>query len=185
LEIYSILLLAVGLAMDAFSVATITGFSLEHMDLRQASKVSLNFGAFHVFMPITGWLVGSSIVWLISAYDHWVAFLLLAYVGGKMFYDAFRGDERIEPSRVLNNLNLLLFSVAVSIDAIAVGLSFYLENIPILMPAIIIGAVTFVFTFLGIFLGNRVGRFIGRWTQIFGGVVLIAIGLRIVITHTI
>jgi len=185
LEIYSIVLLAVGLAMDAFSVATITGFSLENIDFRQASKVSLNFGAFHVFMPIMGWFVGSSIVWLISKYDHWVAFLLLAYVGGKMFYEAFRGEERIEPSKVLDNLNLLLFSVAVSIDAIAVGLSFYLEDIPILMPSVIIGAVTFVFTFLGMILGNRVGRFIGKWTQIFGGVVLIAIGLRIVLTHTL
>ncbi len=109
--------------------------------------------------------------------------MLLVYVGGKMFYDAFRGEERIEPSRVLNNLNLLLFSVAVSIDAIAVGLSFYFEDIPILMPAVIIGVVTFAFTFLGMILGHRVGRFIGKGTQIFGGIVLIAIGLRIVLTH--
>jgi len=171
--------------MDALSVATVTGFSLKKVDLRQASKVSINFGGFHVFMPILGWLAGSTVVWLIADYDHWVAFLLLAFVGGKMIYEASRGEERIEPSKVLDNLNLLLFSVAVSIDAIAVGLSFYLEDIPILVPSLIIGAVTFAFTFMGMVLGNKMGRFVGRGTQIFGGVILIAIGLRIVITHSL
>lgn len=171
--------------MDALSVATVTGFSLKKVDFRQASKVSINFGGFHVFMPILGWLAGSTVVWLIADYDHWAAFLLLAFVGGKMIYEASRGEERIEPSKVLDNLNLLLFSVAVSIDAIAVGLSFYLEDIPILVPSLIIGGVTFAFTFLGMILGNRMGRFIGRGTQIFGGVILIAIGLRIVIAHSL
>jgi len=171
--------------MDALSVAAVTGFSLKKVDFLQASKVSINFGGFHVFMPILGWLAGSTVVWLIADYDHWVAFLLLAFVGGKMIYEASRGEERIEPSKVLDNLNLLLFSVAVSIDAIAVGLSFYLEDVPILVPSLIIGAVTFAFTFLGMILGNRMGRFIGRGTQIFGGVILIAIGLRIVITHSL
>jgi len=171
--------------MDALSVATVTGFSLKTVSLRQASKVSINFGAFHVIMPMAGWLVGSTIVWLIADYDHWVAFLLLAFVGGKMIYEAAGAEERIEPSKVLDNLNLLLFSVAVSIDAIAVGLSFYLEKIPILVPAVIIGAVTFAFTFMGMILGNRMGRLIGKGTKILGGVVLIAIGLRIVIAHSL
>ncbi len=171
--------------MDALSVATVTGFSLKTVGFRQASKISINFGAFHIMMPMAGWLAGSTIVWLIADYDHWVAFLLLAFVGGKMIYEASRAKERIEASKMLDNLNLLFFSVAVSIDAIAVGLSFYLEDLPILVPAMIIGAVTFAFTFAGIILGNRIGRFIGKGTQIFGGVVLIAIGLRIVIAHSL
>lgn len=173
------------MAMDALSVATVTGFSLKTVSLGQASKVSINFGAFHIIMPMVGWLVGSTIVWLIADYVHWVAFLLLAYVGGKMIYEASRSEERIEPSKLLDNLHLLFFSVVVSIDAIAVGLSFYLENIPILLPALIIGAVTFAFTFMGIILGNRMGRLFGRGTQIFSGVILIAIGLRIVIAHSL
>jgi putative Mn2+ efflux pump MntP len=183
LDILSIVLLAVGLAMDAFSVAIVTGFSIDSVSISQASKMSVNFGAFHTFMPIVGWLAGSTVVWLIADYDHWVAFLLLVFVGGKMIYEALSSEERIEPSKVLSDVNLLLFSVAVSIDAIAVGLSFYLENIPILVPAVIAGVVTFAFTFVGMTLGNRMGRFVGKGAQILGGFVLVAIGLKIVFTH--
>lgn len=183
LDIYSIVLVAVGLAMDALSVATITGLGLKIVSLRQASKMPLTFGAFHVLMPMVGWFAGSTIVWLIADYDHWVAFLLLVFVGGKMLYEALIAGERGEPSAALDNLNLLLFSVAVSIDSMAVGLSLYLERVHILVPALIIGAVTFAFTFAGMVLGNRIGRLIGRGTLILGGLVLIAIGLKIVLTH--
>jgi len=100
-----------------------------------------------------------------------------------MIYEALSAEERIEPFKVLNNTSLLLFSVAVSIDSLAVGLSFYLERVHILVPAMIIGAITFAFTFVGVFLGKRIGRFIGKGTQILGGFVLIAIGIRIVLTH--
>lgn len=185
MNLYSILLLAVGLAMDAFSVATVTGFSLKKVHFRQASKMSISFGAFHIIMPVVGWLAGSTVVWLIADYDHWVAFLLLLFVGGKMIYEALGTEERIEASKVLNNLDLLLFSVAVSIDAVAVGLSLFLERIHILVPAIVIGAVTFGLSFVGMVLGNRIGRFIGRGTQIIGGLVLIFIGVRIVLTHSL
>ena len=183
MDIYELVFLAVGLAMDAFSVATVVGFSLKEISFRQASKMSTSFGAFHIIMPIAGWFLGSTIILLIADYDHWVAFLLLAFVGGKMIYEAFGAEDRIEASKVLNNMNLLFFSVAVSIDAIAVGLSFCLESIPILVPAIIIGAVTFAFSFVGMVLGNRTGRFVGKGARIVGGIVLITIGLRIVITH--
>jgi len=141
------------------------------------------FGVFHVFMPVAGWFAGATIIWLISSYDHWVAFLLLTFVGGRMIYGALRGEERVDASKVLSNGSLLLFSVAVSIDAIAVGLSFYCENISILEPAIIMGAVTFAFTFLGMYLGNRTGHLIGKGAPIIGGAILILIGLRIVLTH--
>ncbi|MFQ6053856.1 MAG: manganese efflux pump, partial [Candidatus Bathyarchaeia archaeon] len=114
---------------------------------------------------------------------HWVAFILLTVVGGKMIQEALGSGERIESSTVLDNMNLFFFSVAVSIDSMAVGLSLYLESVGILAPALIIGAVTFAFTFLGVVLGNRVGRSLGRTTQIFGGFVLVAIGLRIVLKH--
>lgn len=183
LNIHSIMILAVGLAMDAFSVATVAGSGLNKLTFWQASKMSFSFGAFHVFMPMLGWLAGSSIVWLISKYDHWVAFLLLAFVGGRMIYEAFRAEARVETFRTHDNLNLLFLSVAVSIDAVAIGLSFYLENIQILLPAVIIGIVTSVFTFVGMVLGNKTGRFIGKGAQVLGGIILIAIGLRIVITH--
>jgi len=175
--------LAVGLAMDALSVAAATGFSLKTVRFRHASRMAASFGVFHVFMPIAGWLAGATIIWLIASYDHWVAFLLLIFVGGRMIYGALNGEEKLEASKVLSNANLLLFSVAVSIDAVAVGLSLYCEQVPILFPAVIMGVVTSVITFLGMHLGNRIGSFIGRGAPLVGGTILIAIGLRIVITH--
>jgi len=183
LDTYSIVFVAVGLAMDALSVAAVTGLGLKRVSLRQVSKMPLTFGAFHVLMPMVGWLAGSTIVWLIADYDHWFAFLLLALVGGKMIYGALGAEGRPEPSLMIGNLNLLLFSVAVSIDSMAVGLSLYLEKMQILVPAFIMGIVTFALTFVGLALGNRMGRFVSRGTQILGGLVLIAIGLKIVLTH--
>lgn len=185
LDLYSIMLLAVGLAMDALSVATITGFSLEKVSLYQASKMSITFGMFHVVMPVVGWFSGLTIMWLIAEYDHWVAFLLLAFVGGKMILEGLGLKDGGEASGTLDNFNLLLFSLAVSIDTIAAGLSLYLEDVPILLPAAITGAVTCTLTFFGILLGNRTGRFLGKGTQMVGGIILIVIGLRILLTHII
>jgi len=183
IDVYSLVVLAIGLAMDAFSVATVTGFSLRRVDYYHASRMSATFGLFHALMPLIGWAAGSTIVNLVSGYDHWVAFLLLAFVGGRMIYEAVANGETIDASRVLSAANLLLFSVAVSIDSLAVGLSFFLERIAILIPALIIGAMTALFTFAGLMLGNRTGKSFGRSTQILGGVILIGIGLRIVVTH--
>ncbi|HUS77561.1 MAG TPA: manganese efflux pump MntP family protein [Patescibacteria group bacterium] len=185
LDFYSILLLAIGLAMDAFSVATITGVNSKKVTINQASKMSLTFGAFHGFMPILGWFAGSTIVFMISKYDHWVAFLLLVFVGGRMIVDAFRKGGEASDISSLSNLDLLIFSIAVSIDAVAVGLSFYLEKIQVFVPALIIGTVTFIFTMLGLKLGTQTGRLLGKWSQVIGGVILIGIGLRIVLTHLV
>ena len=183
MDIYSLFLVAIGLAMDAFSVATVTGFNHKDISLWEASKMSLSFGAFHVFMPLLGWFAGSTVVLIISKYDHWVAFLLLLLVGGRMIYEAFKADGVAERVISLRNLEVLVFSVAVSIDAVAVGLSFYLEKIRILTPAFIMGAVTFFFTVVGIGIGNQTGRLVGKWSQVLGGTILILIGLRIVLTH--
>jgi len=183
LDIYSLALIAVGLAMDAFSVATVTGFNHKGMSLWEASKMSLSFGAFHVLMPMLGWFAGSTVVLIISKYDHWVAFLLLVFVGGRMILDALRSDGKADHIRSLSNVDILLFSVAVSIDAVAIGLSFYLENIQVLVPAIVMGAVTSIFTIVGIEIGNKTGREMGKWSQVLGGLILIFIGSRIVFTH--
>jgi putative Mn2+ efflux pump MntP len=183
LDIYSLLLVAVGLAMDAFSVATVTGFNHKDISIGEASKMSLSFGAFHVFMPLLGWYAGSTVVLIISKYDHWVAFLLLLFVGGRMIYEAFGEGVAAERLASLRNMDILLFSVAVSIDAVAVGLSFYLEKIRILVPALATGVVTALFTIAGIGIGNQTGQIVGKWSQVLGGTILILIGLRIVLTH--
>lgn len=183
LDTISLLLLAVGLSMDVLSVSAVTGFGLGKISSKQVARLAAAFGSFHVFMPILGWLAGSTIVDLISGYDHWAAFLLLAFVGGKMFIQGVRGREEVEVDSILGVKSLLLFSVAVSIDSVAVGLSFSLEKVTILVPALVIGATAFVFTYLGVYLGNKTGHWLGKWSQIVGGVILFGIGLRVLLSH--
>jgi putative Mn2+ efflux pump MntP len=183
LDLYSIVLIAMGLAMDAFSVATVTGSILKRVNLSQASKMSSSFGLFHVVMPVIGWYMGSTIVLWIADYDHWLAFLLLAFVGGRMIYDAVKATRRTEGLEMVSGLNLLFFSVAVSIDALAVGLTFSLENVAILLPVLLTGFTAALFTIIGLVVGSKTGRLFGRNMEIIGGSLLIAIGLRIVVTH--
>ena len=182
LDFYSIVLIAMGLAMDAFSVATVTGFVLKKVTLSQASRMSVSFGSFHVLMPMLGWYLGATIVRFVADYDHWVAFLLLAFVGGRMIYGATK-ETKLDGSKILNGLNLLLFSIVVSIDALAIGLTFYLEAVAILVPVLIAGITTALFTLIGLFVGSKTGRLFGKNVELMWGLILIAIGLRIVITH--
>ena len=183
LDVISLLLLAVGLSMDVLSVSAVTGFGLGKLSSKQVSRLAATFGTFHVLMPMLGWLAGSTIVDLISDYDHWAAFLLLALVGGKMFIEGVRGGERVDVDSILGVKNLLFFSLAVSIDSVAVGLSFSLEKVAILIPALVIGATAFIFTYFGVYLGNKTGRWLGNWSQIIGGVILFGIGLRVLLSH--
>jgi putative Mn2+ efflux pump MntP len=183
LDVLSLLLLAVGLSMDVLSVSAVTGFGLGKLSSKQMVRLSVAFGGFHVFMPILGWLAGSTVVDLISSYDHWAAFLLLSFVGGKMFIEGVRGGEKVDANSIFDLRSLLLFSLAVSIDSVAVGLSFSLEKVAILIPALVIGVTAFVFTYLGVYLGSKTGHWLGKWSQIMGGVILFGIGLRIFLSH--
>jgi putative Mn2+ efflux pump MntP len=170
IDVISLIMLSIGLAMDAFSVATVTGFGLDKLKIKDATKMSFSFGAAHTVMPILGWAMGATVVRFISSYDHWVAFILLAFVGIRMVFDGLKeGEDRVDPSTIINTASLLLFTLAVSIDSLAVGLSFSLERIS--------------FTLLGLLLGNRTGQTFGKKAQILGGSVLVFIGLRIVSSH--
>ena len=182
-DLATLILLSVGLAMDAFSVATVTGFGLGRVRLQDAARMSLSFGAAHIVMPTLGWYMGATVVDLISGFDHWLAFLLLAFVGGKMIREGLDGDGEVDPQSVLGGLSLLLFTVAVSVDSLAVGFSFSLQELPILVPSLFMGAGTLVFTFLGLMIGNRTGQRAGKRAQIIGGLVLVLIGARIVLSH--
>ena len=184
-DLLTLVMLSVGLAMDAFSVATVTGFSLGRVRLQDAAKLSLSFGAAHVVMPTIGWYLGATVVNLISGFDHWVAFLLLAFVGGKMIRAGIDGDGKVDPKSILGGLSLLLFTLAVSVDSLAVGLSFSLEKIAIFVPSLFMGAGTLAFTFFGLMIGNRTGQAVGKRAQIFGGLVLVLIGARIVLSHMV
>jgi len=184
MDIYSVLLLSVGLAMDAFSVALVAGFGMGKVKLADSLKISGTFGLAHIIMPTAGWFLGSTVLDLIQRWDHWIAFLLLAFVGGKMLKEGLdENAEDIDANELLGLGSLLMFTVAVSIDALAVGLSFSVQGLNIWVPSLYMGAGTLIFTFVGLNIGNRTGQRFGKRAQVFGGIVLILIGLRIALAH--
>jgi manganese efflux pump family protein len=180
----SLFALACALAMDAFAVAIVTGLTLNPLKKRQVFRLAFHFGLFQALMPVTGWSVGSALYGYISAYDHWVAFGLLAFVGGKMVWGAMRNDE---VGRSVNDPTsgwaLVLLSVATSIDALAVGLSLAMIGSTIVLPAIAIGLVAAAFTASGMLLGRQIGSLWGRRVEALGGLILIAIGIKILSEH--
>jgi putative Mn2+ efflux pump MntP len=182
---FNLLLLSLGLAMDAFSVSTVIGFSIGPDENLLTLKIASIFGVFHIFMPVTGWFLGFSIVDIVSGYDHWIAFCLLLFVGLRMIIDAKNNSETLEIDRILGLRNMILFSVAVSLDSMAVGLSFFLENLNILAPSFVIGFITFIISAIGFKIGSKTSEKLGKNTQIIGGIILILIGFRILLSHLI
>lgn len=178
----TILLIALALAMDSFSVAISNGLAAKTFKTGDAVRIGAFFGLFQAVMPVIGWVAGTQVLDVISGFDHWIAFGLLAVIGGRMVYEALQTDSRRlreSPGIVV----LLTLSVATSIDALAVGLGFSFLRIPILEPAVIIGVVAFLLSFLGVYLGGKAGRHLHNRVEILGGVILIAIGTRILIEH--
>jgi len=179
----SILIIAVGLGMDAFSVAIGIAAVTRTASYGPAFRLSFHFGLFQTLMPIAGWFAGMTVAPVIEGYDHWVAFGLLAYVGGKMIVESFREQEKIHREDPTKGLSLVMLSVATSIDALAVGLSFAILKIPILYPSIIIGVVAFIMTMIGMVFGEKLGGLMGKKVETIGGVILIGIGVKILIEH--
>jgi len=175
--------LAVALAMDAFAVALGVGINLSPLTGRHLFRLGFHFGLFQALMPILGWLAGITIQQWIHAYDHWIAFALLAFVGGKMLYEAFQNDENKDGKDPTRGMTLVILSVATSIDALAVGLSLGMLNISIWTPALIIGLVAGVLTIAGLLLGRRCGTIWGKRVEILGGLILCAIGIKILTQH--
>jgi manganese efflux pump family protein len=176
--------LAVGLAMDAFAVAIAVGLGLATVTQRHVFRLGFHFGFFQFMMPIIGWLAGSQLAGYIGNYDHWVAFALLGYVGGKMLYEA-HADEESEPDAAdpTRGLRLITLSVATSIDALAVGMSMALVGESVWIPSVVIGIITAGLTAIGISFGSRIGSRWGRWAETIGGLVLIFIGIRLLVGH--
>lgn len=176
--------IAVGLSMDAFAVAIASGCSTKDVKLRQALRMALFFGVFQAVMPVIGWFAGLTFRGLISSFDHWVAFGLLALVGGKMIVEFFQGDKACEEKTCPMDIpNLFILAVATSIDALAIGLSLSLLNTPIAFPATFIGVVTFVISFAGVYIGKRFGDYLENKMELVGGIVLIAIGVKVLLEH--
>lgn len=179
---WELLALSVGLAMDAFAVSICKGLSIRKLKLSQALCVGLWFGVFQALMPLAGWLLGSAFTGLIQSVDHWVAFALLAVIGGNMLREGFRGDEEdCDPS--LGFGVMLTLAVATSIDALAVGITFALVNVDIAPAVALIGVVTFAISAAGVKIGNLFGARYKSRAEIFGAIVLILIGLKILLEH--
>ena len=183
MKLGTILVIAVGLAMDAFAVSVVTGSLSKEFKLRHALRMALFFGGFQAIMPIIGFLAGLSLQGYIAAYDHWVAFALLSLVGGKMIYESFRIEAAGKDRNPANLPVLLILSFATSIDALAVGFTLSLLKAPIALAVTIIGLVTFALSYAGVFIGKRFGHFFESKVEIIGGLILIAMGVKIVIEH--
>lgn len=180
-----ILGIAVALAMDAFAVSICYGCGLKRLSMKVMILVAATFAVFQGGMTVLGWVGGSLFSKYIEAVDHYVAFGLLAIIGGKMIYEAFTGADEcyvVDPKKI-NVKRLLLLALATSIDALAVGLSFALLEIEVVGPAIIIAVVTLVFSVIGVAAGHGLKKVLGRKVEIIGGVILILIGIEILITH--
>lgn len=175
--------LALALAMDAFAVALGTGAVLSRLTGRHLFRLGFHFGLFQALMPVIGWLAGLTIIQWVEAWDHWIAFSLLAIIGGRMIYEAFSDEENTDDRDPTKGLSLVLLSIATSIDALAVGFSLSVIGVSIWMPALVIGLVAGVLTIVGMLLGGRIGDRWGSRVEIFGGLVLIAIGIKILIEH--
>lgn len=186
MSLSSILIIAVGLGMDAFSVAIGIGAARGHVSAGPVLRLSFSFGAFQFFMPIAGWLAGTTVAGRISEYDHWVAFGLLLFVGVRMIHAALAGEKEgrkhngNDPTR---GWTLLMLSVATSIDALAVGMTLALLKTPILYPSVVIGVVAFGMTLGGMLAGRRLAMLFGRKVELLGGLILIAIGVQILLEH--
>ncbi len=181
----SLLGIAVALAMDAFAVALAAGLTIDPLTGRQVFRLGFHFGLFQAGMPVLGWLAGLSVQRWIASYDHWLAFALLSLIGGRMIYEALRGGEERTKDDPTRGWSLVLLSVATSIDALAVGLSLAMLGLSIWLPAAVIGGVCVIFTVTGMLLGRRISSLWGTRVEIFGGLVLIAIGIKIVLQHTV
>lgn len=179
--IWVTIFIAFALAMDAFSVSVGAGAYFRKTSRRQKFRLSFHFGLFQFLMPMVGWLVGKQIVGIVANYDHWIAFVILCLLGGKMLLDSRR--TKLITEDITRGWKLVGLSVATSLDALAVGFSVSLLDMQIFAMSIVIGLVASGMTLLGIFLGERLSFHLGRWAGSFAGVILILIGMQIVLHH--
>jgi manganese efflux pump family protein len=184
------ILAGLALSMDAFAVSVSSGMCVAALTFPYALRTAFTFGLFQFVMPLAGFLVGSTFASAISSWDHWIAFGLLAAVGGKMVWEAVNAkdisscsEEERNKLNVLDLRVLLVLAVATSIDALAVGISYSVIGAPILLASTIIGLITFALCLVGCEFGKRIGSRLERWAEIAGGVALVGIGLKILLEH--
>lgn len=184
---FTLLLMGVGLAMDAFAVSICKGLSMRKVNKKQCLVIGLFFGGFQALMPFIGWVLGSQFEQYITSIDHWIAFILLGFIGGKMVVEAIREkDEAVEVGKMdppLDLKEMFILAIATSIDALAVGITFAFLQVPIVEAISIIGITTFVISVIGVYAGNFFGNRYKKKAELAGGIILILIGLKILLEH--
>ncbi len=183
MELLTIIIIAVGLSMDALAVSISSGLVIPDVNASHGIKIGLFFGLFQAVMPILGWLAGTTVRQYIVPVDHWIAFILLGAVGAKMIHEAVADHKNEKPLDPSQNKVLLLLSVATSIDALAVGLSFAMLGVPLFPAVLIIGVTTFLISGAGVYAGKHASAAAGKFVEVLGGIILIAIGLKILLQH--
>ena len=183
MTIWEILLIAVGLAMDCFTVSLGIGANSRKKTVRMVLRLAWHFGLFQGGMTFLGWYAGSQVADLISRFDHWVAFLLLLYVGGKMILESLKNDKDCQPGDPTRGSSLVMLSIATSIDALAVGLSLALIDGSILVNSLIIGVMSFLLAMAGYLIGDRLGCRFGKRMELLGGLILVGIGVKVLVSH--
>lgn len=185
MSIIELLLLGIGLSMDAFAAAVCKGLGMRKLNWRQGGLVALFFGGFQGLMPLAGWFLGRQFEQYITRVDHWIAFLLLGYIGGKMIWDAFHDQEDGEEAAAFDLKELTVMAVATSIDALAVGVTFAFLSVPIFTAVSLIGVITLVLSCIGVKLGAVFGNRFQSKAELAGGLILIGMGTKILLEHTI
>lgn len=185
MNFFELIIIAVGVSMDAFAVSICKGLSVQKLRPRYMLSAALWFGGFQALMPLVGYFVGSSFADKVSSIDHWIAFALLGFIGGKMLKDAFEKDDESNYNPDFSFRTMLLLAIATSIDALAVGVSFAFLKVDIWTSILVIGLMTGAFSAVGVRLGNVFGARYKSKAEVVGGLILIAIGVKILIEHII
>lgn len=180
--IIELVLIAVGLAMDAFAVSICKGLSMKKMDLKKASIIGAYFGIFQGGMPLIGYLLGVGFQEKIQAVDHWIAFALLAFIGGNMIKEALSKDEE-DCNDSVDFKTMIVLAIATSIDALAVGVTFAFLKVNIILAVLLIGIITFIISMVGVKIGNVFGDKYEKKAEFAGGLILILLGLKILLEH--
>ncbi|MBP1889604.1 putative Mn2+ efflux pump MntP [Clostridium moniliforme] len=199
MNLLSIFMTSIGLSMDAFAVALAKGMTLKKHIWKNALKISFLFGGFQALMPLIGWIAARKFRGYIESFDHWIAFILLGAIGGKMIYESINSKkeccvnntkemeeicmESLEDNEEFSIKNLTILAIATSIDALAVGVSFAFLNINIIPSIIMIGCVTFILCLIAVFVGKKLGCILQTYAEIVGGIILIIIGINILLEH--
>jgi putative Mn2+ efflux pump MntP len=185
MDLVTPVLIGIALSMDCLAVSLAIGTSTKSNLLNAAFIIALCFGGFQAGMTLLGWALGTGLTGLLAGFDHWLAFLLLAIIGAKMIHEGLETGEDEEEISVLQFVPVMVLSLATSIDALAVGASFAFLHMDVLVPALIIGIVAFIFSFAGVISGMQLKSVLGKRIEIAGGLILIVIGLNILLSHII